>query len=217
MVMLARRMMMKAAASPVGDEALFYKFEDAGNLGLDSGSLGWNMSLSVGSIAQVVGQVGFALGQTAAQMESAAQTPINGSDITLAGWFKPQADFNDLFTLYKFATGSTLSLDVESGGKVRAVYRDTGGAVIGLSTIGLSFGTWYFMSARYEHSTLNIKSWIPQAATPTQIGTMASALQDISSTRTTPSFRTTSEIDEVRMWTRYLSDAELLAIYNAEK
>lgn len=202
----------------------YYKLSEESGTAYDSGPYANNLTAS-GAPVSATGKIGNGRAFVAASSQyleiadNAYLSMGTGARLTIAAWVKPTTTADQALITKFGASGSyEYSLDTDVT-KFRFSVSADGTALVSISatTFGVfSVGTWYFVVARYNGVTASISV---NAGTPNTTAHVTDIVDGTAAfrigARATGTPFANSVIDEVGIWKRALSDAEVTALYNA--
>lgn len=208
----------------------YWAFDETAGTSFDDkiGTLDFN---SFNVTANQTGKIGKAVQDINGYLATPASTSVNPSAYTFCGWFKPNANISSTSDANWF--GSTINTAENIGWEifkndgatnpkltVRAV---NGGYAYGTENpFSLTSGTWYFicgsLGAAGQKSYKNASSAMTATAQTTYTGAGGSSslvLGNWSAREISINGHFNGMIDEVALFSRQLSDAEITEFYNA--
>lgn len=200
----------------------YYKLDEAAGAVLDSH--GTNDGTNYGATPNVAGKINTCYDFDGYNDYIDTEfIPTTNSPMTWAFWINP-GTMTTTKRIMSSTTGGNevggLQFQFDATNKIRVVSGDgTGASIFGVSTTTITTGNWFFVVFTFDGSTSKLyvndgaaelsDTWTPQAsATELDFGRRAGG-----SVLTTHYYD--GKIDEVGIWSRAITDAEVLELYNS--
>jgi len=201
----------------ITDLVSYWKMDEAsGNMIDANGSNDGTVDCDYGETGKINDAYGFVSANT--DKVTVPDATLSTSDFTIAGWIKVP-NFTAQMTIfgqYDTDDGYNIIFRFETSGRLRIYQSDGGSASYAESTI-LSVDTWYYVSATYVTATKTLTILINGDAKDTDVGTNERTV-DAGADATFGTLNGASWfngiMDEFAVWSRALSEAELLELYN---
>lgn len=201
----------------------YWKLDEASGNAIDSSGNGYTLTQSNNPLG-VAGKVGNARQFVAASLQALYHAAIlfPDTDFTISAWVNitTLTDFKHIINKWTTTNKGQMAAYI-NGNKIEwAIYTDSAiiGSVVNCATFGnLSTGTWYHMILERNKSAGTIRIGInltfDTAAANGVIGSTAGFRLGIRESFSSGAFN--GLIDEVGIWTRLLTVAEMTRLYNA--
>ena len=195
------------------NNAVLYHCEEvAGTTGTDTSGSTNDATLTTITVGQPgkVGSYAWQYTATGSKAVFAASVPIAATDYTIAFWFKGVAP-SSTWRVGARASGADYHIIVESGSNRLGLY--SGGFKDSGATLAVG-GDWrHLVSVGTGGDTL---FYVDGALAGTVVGTQSTDAIDSIGNKPSGGMRFADYIDEAAIWTRALSAAEILNIYNLQ-
>lgn len=202
----------------------YYKTDESSGNASDSSGGGFTLT-NTGSMTYTTGKINNGADTTSTKYltrsDILGRTAGNAGDITITGWFKfgdlGGAGGGNIIEVNDGATSPYLSWTIAiTSTNVRFNY---GQMCVANNytddTFTTATGTWYFIALRWDGTTLtgNVNARTAVTGTPSGNGTTCGGASTfVGTTNLGP---VTAVMDEIGIWDRKLSDAEITELYNS--
>ncbi len=203
----------------------YYKLDESSGNAADS--VASNTLTNTGTATYVSGKINNGVSETATKyLSNTSNYGITGGDITIAGWVQMGAYVSGSNAFFgQSDSGTFTSYYIErSASNTVLFYREKGGVGSeGYSvTYTFSAATWYHLAITYSSNTITAYINGSSVGTGSASGSGSSSITDTGLTLNgryytggTPINLTTELVDEVGIWSRALTGAEITQLYNA--